>query len=107
MTDEEYEKKVQGTKLFCCSLAVLFGIGVAISFVNGDIVRMALSICFLILLYLFYTFTKQRKIAGPIIGIILGILYILELNIVGIIIGILILVDCIPMLKYVKDINKK
>lgn len=106
MTNEEYEKRVKGTKLFCCILAVLFSIGVVINFTTGYMVKMVISIGFLVLLYLFYTFTKQRKIAGPIIGIILGILYILELNIVGIVIGILVLADCIPMLKYVKKINK-
>ena len=92
--------------MFCCILAILFSIGLVINFSTGNIVKIIISIIFLILLYLFYTFTKQRKIAGPIIGIILGIIYILELNIIGIIIGILILVDCIPMIKYLKEINK-
>ena len=53
MTDAEYEKKVKGTKLFCCILAILFSIGLVINFSTGNIVKIIISIIFLILLYLF------------------------------------------------------
>ena len=51
---------------------------------------------------MFYSFTKKKKIAGPIIGIILGCLYILQLNILTIVVGIFVLGDSIAMLKYIK-----
>lgn len=107
MTDEEYEKKVKGTRIFCSILACLFGIGILINFTNGNILQLGLCVGFLVLLYLFFYFTKRRKIAGPIIGIILGILYLLQLNIISILIGIFVLMDCIPMLKYVKELTKE
>ena len=96
MTEEEYEKKVRGTKTFCIIIGVLFVLGI---FVNTNVV---LALGFLILLYLFYSFTKKKKIAGPIIGIILGCLYILQLNILTIVVGIFVLGDSIAMLKYIK-----
>ena len=64
--------------------------------------NVVLALGFLILLYLFYSFTKKKKIAGPIIGIILGCLYILQLNILTIVVGIFVLGDSIAMLKYIK-----
>ncbi len=107
MTEEEYEKKVKGTKIFCSILACLFSIVLLNSIAKQNILQAGLCIGFIVLLYLFYHFTKRRKIAGPIIGIILGILYILRLNIIGILIGVFILVDCIPMLKYVRELTKE
>lgn len=103
MTDEEYEKKVRSTKIFCIIIGILFILSIFLNLSQSNYINTILSLGFLILLYLFYTFTKKKKIAGPIIGIVLGILYILQLNILGIIIGIFILVDCIPMLKYLKN----
>lgn len=102
MTEEEYEKKVKGTKTFCIIIGILFAIGIFINISQQNYINTVLSLGFLILLYLFYSFTKKKKIAGPIIGIILGCLYILQLNILSIVVGIFVLVDSIAMLKYIK-----
>ena len=102
MTEEEYEKKVKGTKTFCIIIGILFALGIFINISQQNYINAVLSLGFLILLYLFYSFTKKKKIAGPIIGIILGCLYILQLNILSIVIGIFVLVDSIAMLKYLK-----
>lgn len=106
MKDEEYEKKLKGTKTFCIIIGILFALGIFISVSQQNYINAVLSLAFLILLYLFYSFTKKKKIIGPVIGIILGILYILELNILTIVMGIFILIDCISMLKYIREINK-
>lgn len=103
MTEEEYEKKVKGTKTFCIIIGILFVLGIFINISQQNYISAVLSLGFLILLYLFYSFTKKKKIAGPIIGIILGCLYILQLNILSIVIGIFVLVDSIAMLKYLKE----
>lgn len=102
MTEEEYEKKVKGTKTFCIIIGILFVLGIFINISQQNYINAVLSVGFLVLLYLFYSFTKKKKMAGPIIGIILGCLYILQLNILTIIIGIFVLVDSIAMLKYIK-----
>ena len=102
MTEEEWEKKVKATKNFCIIIGILYIIGffIGISQENGISSVMALGL--IILLYLFYSFTKKKKIAGPIIGIVLGIMYIVQLNLLSVIIGIFIIIDCIAMLKYIR-----
>lgn len=106
MTEEEYEKKVKGTKTFCIIIGILFAVAFLGGIAQQNITATIMSLGFIILLYLFYTLTKKKKIAGPIIGIVLGSMYILQLNILTIIIGIFVLVDSISMLKYIKKINK-
>ena len=103
MTEEEYNKKVKGTKTFCIIIGILFVLGIFINISQQNYFNAILSLGFVILLYLFYTFSKNKKIAGPIIGIILGIMYILSLNAISIVIGILVLVDSISMFKYIKS----
>lgn len=102
MTEEEYEKKVRGTKTFCIIIGVLFVLGIFVNISQQNYTNVVLALGFLILLYLFYSFTKKKKIPGPIIGIILGCLYILQLNILTIVVGIFVLGDSIAMLKYIK-----
>ena len=106
MTEEEYEKKVKGTKTFCIIIGILFFIGLFKSISQGNIIASVIALGFIILLYLFYSFTKKKKVSGPIIGIGLGSMYILQLNVLTIIVGIFVLVDSISMLKYIKKINK-
>lgn len=106
MTEEEYEKKVKGTKTFCIIIGIVFALGIFINISQQNYINAALSLVFLILLYLFYSFTKKKKIAGPVIGIILGTLYILQFNIISIAIGISIIIDCTSIFKYIKDIDK-
>ena len=77
MTEEEYEKKVKGTKTFCIIIGILFAIVFFMSVSQKNITTSILSVGFIILLVLFYLLTKKRKIAGPIIGIILGIVCVL------------------------------
>lgn len=102
MTEEEYDKKVKGTKMFCIIISLLFVIAFIMNLMQNNIISALLSLAFIGLLYLFYSLTKQKKLAGPIIGIILGTLYILQLNIFTIIIGIFILIDSISMYKFIK-----
>lgn len=106
MTEEEYEKKVRGTKTFCIIIGILFTITFLVGISQQNITATIMSLGFIVLLYLFYSLSKKKKIAGPIIGIVLGSMYILQLNILTIIIGIFVLVDSISMLKYIKKINK-
>lgn len=103
MTKEEYMKKVKWTKIFCIIIGVLFILGFFIGISEQNYINAVLSLGFIILLYSFYYFVKKGKIAGPIIGIILGALYILELDIFTIIVGAFIIIDSISMIKFIKD----
>lgn len=101
MTEEEFEKKLKGTKTFCIIIGILFFIGIFLNLGQEKYINVVLSIILIILLILFYTLTKKRKVAGPIIGIILGSLYILQINIISIVVGIFIIIDSSAMIKYI------
>ena len=60
------------------------------------LIMMALTISYLLL-------SLKKKKAGPIIGIVIGALYILVLNIINILVGVCFIVSCVSMLK---DIEK-
>lgn len=60
------------------------------------LIMMALTISYLVL-------SLKKKKAGPIIGIVIGTLYILVLNIINILVGVCFIVSCVSMLK---DIEK-
>lgn len=50
---------------------------------------------------------RKDKIYGSIAGIIVGILYILQLNIVGIVLGVAMIYDCSRFITYInKNLNK-
>lgn len=61
MTEEEYEKKVRGTKTFCIIIGVLFVLGIFVNISQQNYTNVVLALGFLILLYLFYSFTKKKK----------------------------------------------
>lgn len=103
MTQEEFRKKLKWTKNFCIVIGVINALGLFMTISASNVTSAILEIVILVFLYLFYTLTAEGKIAGPILGIILATLYILQFSIVGIILGICILVDCIAMLKYIKE----
>ena len=106
MTEEEFQKKLKGTKVFCIIIGILFTILLIVSIVAKSYFSMAISLVCIVLLFLFYSLTKKKKIAGPIIGIIIGSVYILQFNILTIVIGILVIIDCASLIKYINSINQ-
>lgn len=107
MTEEEFQKKLKWTKIFCVVIGILMVISFIAGISSGNILGALMPLGVAIMLYLFYSLSKKENILGPVIGIILAIMYILQLSIVGIFIGICILIDCISMLKYINEKNKK
>ena len=109
MTEEEFQKKLKGTKLFCIVIAILMLISIFINLKNGNNKNAIFALIMVIWLILFYTLTKKKNIVGPILGIILAILYFIQFfiqfNIISVIFGICIFVDCIAMIKYIKQIK--
>lgn len=61
------------------------------------------SVVFLILLLSYLVLSLLQSKAGPIIGIICSILYIINLNIFNLVLGIGFLISCISM---IKELNK-
>ena len=64
------------------------------------------GLIFIVLLVLSYIFSKKKKIAGPVLGIILGALDILHLSVYGIVIGIYIIIHCASLCKDISQLNK-
>ena len=97
MTLEEYEKVLKWIKIFCIVVGIC-------AFITSNIIQ---AIIYVIALYLFYTLTKKRNVIGPIIGIVLGVLYIGNLKLISIIIGVLLILACGAMYKFILDVRKK
>lgn len=106
MTEEEFDKKLKWTKIFCIIISALFVIGIFTN-IGKNNVSCLISIVCIGVLYLFYSFTKNKKMAGPIIGICFSVMYILSLNIFTVIVGFFILIDCVSIIKYFKEIEKQ
>ena len=55
------------------------------------------------LIILFWVLSYKKIIAGPILGIILGALYIISRDIISLLIGIGLIIDCSRFIKYIKS----
>lgn len=95
MTVQEYEKVLKWIKIFCIVVGIC-------AFITSNIIN---AIIYVIALYFFYTLTKKRNVIGPIIGIILGVLYIANLKLLSIIIGVLLVLACVAMYKFILDVK--
>ena len=107
MTVEEFENKLKWTEIFCMAIGIIMLVCFIAAILSGNILGALGSLGMALMLYLFSSLSKKEKVLGPVIGIVLAIMYILQLSIVGIIIGIAILTDCISMLKYINEKNKR
>lgn len=111
-SDEEYAKKLKRLLLLCILGAVLGVVGILL--VEADkgyestkmIMAVVDGIIFAVLLVLSYIFSKNKKIVGPILGIILGALDIIHLSVYGIVVGIYIIIHCASMCKDISSFNK-
>ena len=72
---------------------------------SKTIALMTSFIC-LTLLILYLVLTLNKKIAGPILGIIRGAMSIFTLNILDIAIGVCFIVSCASFIKYISDSKK-
>lgn len=66
-------------------------------------IALYVAIMMLVILVLFLVLSLKKIKAGPIIGIIAGVLYILNFSLLNIAIGICFIVSCVDMLKELKS----
>ncbi|MDE5831245.1 MAG: hypothetical protein K2H53_06630 [Clostridia bacterium] len=110
--DEEYSKKVKRLLWLCIVGAILGVVGILLADVERgyESIKMVMAIVdgiiLVVLLVLAYIFSKKKKLAGPILGIILGALDIIHLSVYGIIVGIYIIVHCASMCKDISASKK-
>lgn len=112
MTSEEiYEGKLKRLLMLCIGGGILGVLGVMLADAQGYenikiIMAVVDAIIFITLIILSYLLSKNEKLAGPILGIILGAWDILHLSVYGIIIGIYIIIHCASMCKDISSFNK-
>lgn len=111
ISDEEYAKKVKNLLIYCILGTILGVVGILLADAGGYenlkiVMAVVDGIILVILLILSYIFSKKKKLAGPILGIILGALDILHFSVYGIIIGIYIIIHCASMCKDISAFNK-
>lgn len=111
VSDEEYPKKVTRLLMLCILGAILGVIGILLADANGyESIKIGMAVVdgviFVVLLVLSYIFSKKEKLAGPILGIILGAWDILHLSVYGIIVGVYIIIHCATMCKDISALNK-
>lgn len=107
INEEEFNKKLKGTKWFSILVSSVFALGLVLFWVQQKYLLAILCLTFIVSFILFYNLTKKKIIAGPIIGIVLGSLYIVNFiltrNIISVVLGIVVILDSISMLKYLKN----
>ena len=112
MASEDYANKVKRLLGLCILGAILGVVGILLADVERgyESIKIAMAIVdgiiLVALLVLSYIFSKKQKLAGPILGIILGSLDIIHLSLYGIIFGIYIIIHCASMCKDISALNK-
>lgn len=111
ISEEEYAKKVRNLLIYCILGTILGVVGILLADAGGyESLKMTIAgidgVILVVLTVLSYIFSKNKKIAGPILGIILGALDILHFSVYGIIVGIYIIIHCASMCKDISAFNK-
>ncbi len=105
--EKKFNEKLKGAKWFSILVSCVFGLVLALSLEQKNYLLAILSLVFIVSFTLFYNLSKKKLIAGPIIGIVLGSLYIVsfirKINIISLALGIVVIWDSTSMLKYLKD----
>lgn len=101
--ERKYYKEL---KLWGILLSILQGITLISTIVSDNLLKgysIFGAITAIVLIILFWIFTYKKHIAGPILGIILGALYIISRDLISLIIGICLIIDCVRFIKYIKN----
>ncbi len=104
--EERFEKALKYTKISCILFGILFTIALFTSLSQKAYTKVIFLLAIIVLLFAMYFLIKKKNIAGPILGIILGIVYICAafygLTIFSLILGILVIISSVLMLICIK-----
>ena len=105
MNDEKFEKILRDVKWVSIFILVLVVIMFIKNLSVGALNTLSIIIKFIQIALLLGTAIgcKNRMLYGPICGIITAILMILALNIFDTILGIAFLIECVTLIKYMKN----
>lgn len=105
MDEQKFEKTLKDAKWVSIIVLVLALIMTFINLSSGALKGLAIITTILQIALLLGTIIgcNNRMMYGPVCGVIVAILMILSFSIIDIIIGILYLVECINLIKYMKN----
>lgn len=111
VNDEDYSKKLKRLLMLCIVGGILGVVGILLADADGyENIKMIMlgvdGVIFALLIVLSYILSKKQKLAGPILGIILGSWDIIHLSVYSVIIGIYIIIHCASMCKDISSFNK-
>jgi len=105
MDEQKFEKTLKDVKWFSIIILVLVLIMFFINLSSGALKGLAMITTILQIALLLGTIIgcNNRMMYGPVCGVIVAILMILALNLIDIILGIIYLIECINLIKYMKN----
>lgn len=105
MDEQKFEKTLKDAKWVSIIVLVLALIMTFINLYSGALKGLSIITTILQIALLLGTIIgcNNRMMYGPVCGVIVAILMILSFSIIDIIIGILYLVECINLIKYMKN----
>lgn len=108
MDEKKFEKLLKDAKYFSIIIMVIVLISFIVKLLSSNLGG-PLSIILLILQVLLFLGTaigcSNRKMYGPICGVIVSTLMILSFSIIDIILGIIFLIECMYIIKYMNNTN--
>ena len=101
----DYEKAIKNAKWFAVGILVLAIIAFGLRVFGGtlDTLSIVIGIAQLIVIIATIKGLNDNQMYGAICGIIVSVLLMLNRDIISIIFGILYLIDCIKIIKYMKN----
>ena len=112
MDEQKYQKAKKNDPIIFLVLGIIIGAALINSFIsilNGnqsltikDYFILIRGILVSVLMIIAFIGIRKDKIYGSIAGIIVGILYILQLNILGFVLGIAMIYDCSCFITYIR-----
>ena len=101
----DYEKAVKNAKWFAVGILVLAIIAFVLKVMGGTLNALSVVICIAQLLVIIATIIglNDNKMYGAVCGIIVSILLMLNGDLISIIFGILYLIDCVKLVKNMKN----
>mgnify|MGYP004587872049 FL=1 len=101
----DYEKAIKNAKYFAIGILVLAILVFCFNLFSGGLNTLSIFIGIAKLIFIFATIKglNEEQLYGPICGIIVSVLMILNRDIISIVFGILYLIDCIKIVNYMRN----
>lgn len=105
MDEQKFEKTLKDAKWFSVIILVLVLIMLFMNLSSGALKGLAMVTTILQIALLLGTIIgcNNRMMYGPVCGVVVAILMIISFSLIDIILGIVYLIECINLIKYMKN----